>query len=293
MSRRSRPTHDHIHDPDRVGEQSAVRYLEDNEYRKNSLPKSAWIEVFASADPHVCLGCGLRAYSATGIAQIAYNGTVKDGGITVSLDGQQPDRGFAHSLDVSNEIKIPLAKFTPDDVERYVQSRQGELAQPDRYLGTWISGGNVYLDVSQVKADHDEAYAGARDSQQEAMWDIAGDREIPIAENAHLDRPVIEDWYSDPVTASNPYNGYDPSRQERPDIACPGCGKKGQVGYYGPIQGDAQCRGCGKVFPIGNDMPMGQVADMTDFSDPQGLPAAPDWIQGQPIRQGKHDSAGS
>ena len=40
MSRRSRPTHDHLHLDGH--ETTAVDYLEDNEYRRNILPKSDW-----------------------------------------------------------------------------------------------------------------------------------------------------------------------------------------------------------------------------------------------------------
>jgi hypothetical protein len=41
-----KPTHDHIHVEDRQGEFTAVDYLEDNQYRRNTLPKSAdWFAV--------------------------------------------------------------------------------------------------------------------------------------------------------------------------------------------------------------------------------------------------------
>jgi hypothetical protein len=129
---------------------------------------------------------------------MVYNGTVHDGGITISLDGQQPTEGFAHSLDVANEVKIPLDHFTPEDVEHYIRSRYEQLSQPGKFVGTWVSNGTAYLDISQVSLDHDEAYAGARDAQQEAMWDIANSKEIPITENSGIDRPPAgDDWFDD------------------------------------------------------------------------------------------------
>jgi hypothetical protein len=183
MMRRSRPTHDHIHVPDSLS--GAVDYLEDNEYRRNTLPKSSdWVVI-----------------SVSGLAQSVYNSTIQNGGVTMSLDGHQPSDGYAHSLDVANEVKVPLDDFSPEIVDRYIQTRHPQLAQPDKYVGTWTSNGTVFLDISQVKLDHDEAYAGARDAQQEAMWDIVNDREIPITENSTVNRPMTEDWLEDATPA--------------------------------------------------------------------------------------------
>jgi hypothetical protein len=39
-----KPTHDHLHIEDRLGENSAVGYLEDNAYRRNTLKRSDWQE---------------------------------------------------------------------------------------------------------------------------------------------------------------------------------------------------------------------------------------------------------
>src|SRR5258707_86805 len=104
MSRRSRPTHEHIHDPEH--ERTAVDYLEDNEYRRNTLPKSADWET-RTPEP--------------GLATVVYDATTgPDQGITISLEGHQPREGFAHSLDVANEVKIPLDRFTVNDVQSYL-----------------------------------------------------------------------------------------------------------------------------------------------------------------------------
>src|ERR1700756_5741384 len=97
----------------------------------------------------------------------------------------------------------------------------------------------------------------------------------------------------------NPYDAYTERRQDRPDISCPNCGKGDGVGFYGPVGGgdrsNAHCRRCGHSFNIGTDMPAGQTMDMTDYTDPRGLPAYGDPDQPQvpqnlgPVHQGSEN----
>jgi hypothetical protein len=142
--------------------------------------------------------------AAAGLAQLAFDAIQRDGGITISLAGEQPSEGFAFSPDLGNEVRVPPGKLTPEIVQHYLDTRHDQLSQPQQYLGAWTrDDGVVVLDVSRVELDHDTAYAQARDAQQEAMWDIGGNREIPITENADINRPTSEDWTDAPASVGS------------------------------------------------------------------------------------------
>lgn len=96
---------------------------------------------------------------------------LKDGGITYDCRGQvQVRSGFAVSPYKRNERVIPMAEFGHQSVRQYVEDNAGLLILRDHYLGAWIDGSSVYLDVAVVVSSMDEARETARAASQLAFF---------------------------------------------------------------------------------------------------------------------------
>lgn len=133
------------------------------------------------------------------VATIATQATLANGGVTINLAGQQPSSGYAFPPSKSSEVTVPVEQFTPDVIAQYISAHKRELEDPDNYLGTWIDNGLVYLDISQVLDDEQEAFKRATDSNQIAMWDIANNVEVPVMrvaaapiQNFDVDNDAVE-----------------------------------------------------------------------------------------------------
>ncbi len=114
------------------------------------------------------------------IASEAYQAAVNSGGITIRLDGVIPTVGYAFSPFKGQEKIVPVAALTEEDIDAYVTEHKQQLADPQNHLGIWVDGLNAYIDVTQVLTDFDAAYKIAWDAEQEAMWDIVQQKEIPV-----------------------------------------------------------------------------------------------------------------
>jgi hypothetical protein len=117
---------------------------------------------------------------AMDISGKAYQSTIKDGGVTINLKGEEPTTGYAFSPFIGAELVVPIGAFTPDAVANYVHTHYSELAQPDNFLGIWTQGQNIFIDVSQVVFDKDAALRRAAEAHQIAIWDIDNDQEINV-----------------------------------------------------------------------------------------------------------------
>jgi hypothetical protein len=106
------------------------------------------------------------------LAKRALERTKRNGGITINLDGDVPEKGFAVALTNKAE-SIPLAEATDDDIERFIERNIDTLTtNEDVYVGAWIENGNLVLDVSVVVDDeHDARILGAHNNQ-EAFFDL-------------------------------------------------------------------------------------------------------------------------
>lgn len=83
-----------------------------------------------------------------------------------------PRSGFAVSIPGA-ERKIPASTFTIGTVREYVTDHLADLSGPNVYVGTWVDGEHVYLDVSIVVADLIDAVALGHASGQLAVFDFA------------------------------------------------------------------------------------------------------------------------
>lgn len=112
------------------------------------------------------------AKTAMNITQTIYDSVLQNAGITINLNGQQPESGYAFSPFKETEVVVPLESFSPEGVASYLTAYEAQLRQPNNYFGAWVDNGQVYLDVSQVIQDRDEAIRRARAADQLGIFDL-------------------------------------------------------------------------------------------------------------------------
>jgi hypothetical protein len=120
------------------------------------------------------------------------------GGTTVSTHGKSaPSSGYMVSLP-DLEAVYPQDQVTEETLRGYADVYRDELADENRFLGGWVSDGNVYLDVSEHVPDGDEAFRLGHEREQKAVWDFDSDMDWPLdageytrAASVKVARPVL------------------------------------------------------------------------------------------------------
>jgi hypothetical protein len=105
--------------------------------------------------------------------------SVRDGGFSVDpRTGDDVTGGYA--VAVHPECEEIFAQVTPVGVWGYMERHAETLALPGRVMGGWCdpSDGRVYLDVSILVEDRDEAIKLAVDHDQLAIFDFAAGESI-------------------------------------------------------------------------------------------------------------------
>lgn len=106
------------------------------------------------------------------MAEKAYESTVANGGITISLKGDTPVAGLAYAPFKGTERVIPKKDFTPKHLDTYIDDHFDELSQSGNHLGTWEFEGNVYMDVSKVGPNTPETKELAVKANQLGVFDL-------------------------------------------------------------------------------------------------------------------------
>jgi len=101
-------------------------------------------------------------------------------GATINLHGEAPVTRYGFAPDVSTQTPIPLAHFTPGDVLDFIERWHDRLSEPGKFLGSWVNGPNVVLDVSEGHDDFSTAFERAWNGHQKSMWDNEINDEIPV-----------------------------------------------------------------------------------------------------------------
>ena len=119
------------------------------------------------------------------IANRLTDGVRSNGGATVDVNGSAgPTSGFMVGVP-GYGTTLPLASFTLDDVAEWVTNTRRRIAAADAtYLGAWVDGETVYLDVSQRFNDRGVALITASQREELAIWDIAAGAEIRTDQDA-------------------------------------------------------------------------------------------------------------
>jgi len=116
------------------------------------------------------------------IGQTAFTNTIKSGGTTISVFGKVPKKGYALSIYKGRELKVPAKQITSKHFKDYIKSNKDVLSQKDHFVGSWhnTDDGYVYLDVSVVKNNLDDAMKLARENKQLAVFDLGNLKEIKV-----------------------------------------------------------------------------------------------------------------
>lgn len=100
------------------------------------------------------------------------------GGASVNMAGQSPVTGYMVGL-AGSQIALPLDDFDDGAVAEYL-GLYGPLLHvgANTYLGGWVLGDLVYLDVAAQFTDREEAIAAGQKAGQIAIYDVEAGEDI-------------------------------------------------------------------------------------------------------------------
>lgn len=98
--------------------------------------------------------------------------TEKNGGATISLNGDIPTKGYAFAPRKDTEFVVAKDAFNPNVLNDYVTKHYDELSRPDAHIGIWEDDGKIYMDISTVLADEAQAMKAAQASDQLAVFNL-------------------------------------------------------------------------------------------------------------------------
>jgi hypothetical protein len=114
------------------------------------------------------------------VAQRIYEKAIDGAGGTINLHGEGPHTRYGFAPDLATQTPFPLETFSPADVESFIQRFGDRLRDPEKFIGSWIQGDEVILDVSEGHDSYDTAFQRAWDGHQQTMWDSQINDEIPV-----------------------------------------------------------------------------------------------------------------
>lgn len=98
--------------------------------------------------------------------------TKKNGGVTISLKGDIPTRGYAFAPSKTTERVVPQEKFNSKSLGAFINDNKALLNQPNAHLGVWVDEGKVYMDVSIVVDDFNKAMLQSEKAEQLAIFNL-------------------------------------------------------------------------------------------------------------------------
>jgi hypothetical protein len=106
--------------------------------------------------------------------------TLQDGGRSYNpTTGQvNPSEGYMVAV-YGSELVVPLDQFGPDVLKEYYLENASK-ATPNTFVGSWVDGGNVYLDLSNHVSDLHEAVTLGMKADQKAIYDCEAKQSINL-----------------------------------------------------------------------------------------------------------------
>jgi hypothetical protein len=114
------------------------------------------------------------------IAQRVYEQAVSGEGSTINLAGEGPETRYGFAPDLATQTSFALKTFTPADVESFIHRFGDRLRDSDKFVGAWIQGDEVILDVTEGSNDYQTAYDRAWKGHQKALGDSQVNEELPV-----------------------------------------------------------------------------------------------------------------
>lgn len=112
--------------------------------------------------------------------------TEKNGGVTITLDGDIPENGFSFSRRKDIEFVKSIDEWTIDDVDSFMEKNHDALLEDNVFLGTWVEDDKVYTDVVTVFPDRIDALIEAKNADQLAIFDLENLETIYIKDNEDI-----------------------------------------------------------------------------------------------------------
>ena|GEM_PF-2813318 len=105
--------------------------------------------------------------------------TLADGGISVKADdpSKTPTDGYMVAIERPSP-SVPEDDFGIEDVRSFIETNKDELSADKNFFGTWVSDGDVVLDISENFDSLEEAVQAGTDRDQVSIWDVANKKEI-------------------------------------------------------------------------------------------------------------------
>jgi hypothetical protein len=117
---------------------------------------------------------------ANQVAQRIYEKAIEGAGSAINLHGEEPHTRFGFAPDLATQTPFSLATFNPADVEAFIQRFADRLTDPEKFVGSWIQGDQVILDVTEGHDDFDTAHQRAWDGHQLALYDSVAKEDISV-----------------------------------------------------------------------------------------------------------------
>lgn len=112
--------------------------------------------------------------------QVGLSRILTDSGFSMDdASGNPPSGGYMLSLNKETERVFDVGSVSIEDIEAYYQEFADLIEGPDKYIGAWVDGDQVYLDVStNMQGSVEEVLAAAEEAEQLAIWDVAGGQTV-------------------------------------------------------------------------------------------------------------------
>lgn len=150
------------------------------EKAKTEFPKTRPASPKSGSQPEKGTKANPQSSQYTTISDKAYQDTIKNGGVTISLKGVSPAEGVAYAPFKNTEFQVPKNELNSKVIEDYITKHSDKLAEEGNHLGMWESEGKIYLDISKVGKLSPETLEGAMNAQQLAAFDLSTFQEIPL-----------------------------------------------------------------------------------------------------------------
>lgn len=128
-------------------------------------------------------GSGITEVSPEVLDKI-FSLTKEWGGVSLSMvDGHLPTKGYMVAKPPEFGDILPQSDWEspikgPKIIADFLDKNKADLATGKNYLGTWLNGGKIYLDVSENITSREEAVRLGKERNQKTIWDVVNQVEI-------------------------------------------------------------------------------------------------------------------
>src|SRR3990167_10442214 len=116
---------------------------------------------------------GVSRHITTGATRLTQQLNEKGGFTYNPRSGRSPKSGYMVSPYKNRESVVDSGKVTAATIANYIVSNADVLGKPEHFIGGWVDGGKLFLDISVRKASAGAAKALAIANDQLAFFDLA------------------------------------------------------------------------------------------------------------------------